>query len=146
MSAAIVATAIEPAFAASTLNAIRVDANPAGGALVSVNFGGTPPTFHVIGAGTPETSILLDNTTLGPQAPPSVAGAGPVTSVSVATTGTSSSLALHLKTGARVTVRQGSNFLFIDVSPATRPRSRRSEGSATRRLRSPVPRAARLPR
>ncbi|MBD5634985.1 MAG: hypothetical protein IAI49_10950, partial [Candidatus Eremiobacteraeota bacterium] len=107
-----------PAFAASTLSAIRVDATPSGGALVSVNFAGPPPTFHVVGAGTPETSILLDNTTLGPQAPPSVAGAGPVTSVSVATTGTSSSLALHLTTGARVSVRSGSNFLFIDVASA----------------------------
>jgi general secretion pathway protein D len=104
-----------PALAA-TLNGVRVDATPTGGALVSVNFSGPPPVFHVIGAGTPETSVLLDNTTLGPQAPPAVAGAGPVTSISVATTGTSSSIALHLTAGARVSVRTGSNFLFIDVA------------------------------
>ena len=90
-----------PALAASSLNAVRVDANPAGGALVSVNFTGGAPTFHVIGAGTSETSILLDNTTLGPQAPPSVAGAGPVTSVSVASTGSSASISLHLTTPRR---------------------------------------------
>ena len=106
-----------PALAAPTLNAVRVDANPAGGALVSVTFAGGAPTFHVIGAGTSETSVLLDNTTLGPQAPPSVAGAGPVTSISVAAAGSSASLALHLVGASHVSVRTGSNFLFIDIAP-----------------------------
>jgi general secretion pathway protein D len=115
-AAAMVLAGEAPALAASTLNSVRVDATPTGGALVSVNFAGPPPTFHVVGAGTPETSVLLDNTSLGPAAPPSVAGAGPVTSVSVATTGTSSSLALHLTSGSRVVVRTGSNFLFVDVA------------------------------
>jgi general secretion pathway protein D len=105
-----------PALAA-TLNAVRVDANPTGGALVSVTFAGAAPTFHVIGAGTSETSILLDNTTLGSAAPPSVAGAGPVTSVSVATSGSSASIALHLTGPSHVSVRTGNNFLFIDVAP-----------------------------
>jgi general secretion pathway protein D len=121
LTSALVFSNTAPAAAASTLNAIRVDVTPSGGALVSVSFAGPPPTFHVVGAGTPETSILLDNTSLGPQAPPSVAGAGPVTSVSVATTGSSSSLALHLKMGARVSVRTGSNFLFIDVAGLAAP-------------------------
>jgi len=106
-----------PALAASTLNAVRVDANPTGGALVSVTFAGGAPSFHVIGAGTSETSILLDNTTLGSQAPPSVAGAGPVTSISVATSGPSASIALHLTGPSHVSVRTGNNFLFIDVAP-----------------------------
>jgi general secretion pathway protein D len=106
-----------PAFAASTLNAVRVDSNPAGGALVSVTFAGGAPTFHVIGAGTSETSVLLDNTTLGSAAPPSVAGAGPITSVSVATSGPSASIALHLTGPSHVSVRTGNNFLFIDVAP-----------------------------
>jgi general secretion pathway protein D len=105
-----------PALAA-TLNAVRVDANPTGGALVSVTFAGAAPTFHVIGAGTSETSILLDNTTLGSAAPPSVAGAGPITSVSVATSGSSASIALHLTGPSHVSVRTGNNFLFIDVAP-----------------------------
>jgi len=117
--ASLIGATASPALAASVLNGVRVDATPTGGALVSVNFAGPPPTFHVVGAGTPETSILLDNTTLGPAAPPSVAGAGPITSVSVGSTGTSSSLALHLTAGARVSVRPGSNFLFIDVASAT---------------------------
>jgi general secretion pathway protein D len=119
VAAAFVVSLAAPALAAATLNGVRVEATPTGGALVSVGFSGPPPTFHVIGAGTPETSILLDNTSLGPQAPPSVAGAGPITSISVASTGTSSSLALHLTAGARVTVRTGGNYLFIDVAGAT---------------------------
>jgi general secretion pathway protein D len=106
-----------PALAASTLNAVRIDSNPAGGALVSVTFAGGAPTFHVIGAGTSETSVLLDNTTLGSAAPPSVAGAGPITSVSVATSGSSASIALHLTGPSHVSVRTGNNFLFIDVAP-----------------------------
>ena len=108
--------------AAATLNSIRIDATPTGGALVSVSFGGPPPTFHVVGAGTAETSVLLDGTSLGPQAPPSVAGAGPVTSVSVASTGSSASIALHLTTGVRVNVRAGGSFLFIDVASPAPPR------------------------
>ncbi len=115
--AALVCAFATPALASPTLNAVRVDANPSGGALISVTFSGGAPTFHVIGAGTSETSVLLDNTTLGNQAPPSVAGAGPVTSVSVAQTGTSASLALHLTSAARVSVRTGNNYIFIDVAP-----------------------------
>jgi general secretion pathway protein D len=103
---------------ASTLNAVRVDGTPTGGALVSINFSGPTPAFHVIGAGTRETSVLLDNTTLAPQAPPSVAGAGPITSISIASTGSASSLALHLTAPARVSVRSGGNFIFIDVAAA----------------------------
>ena len=112
---------MRPAIAASTLNAVRVDANPAGGALVSVTFAGGAPTFHVIGAGTSEVSVLLDGTTLGTQAPPSVAGAGPVTSVSVASTGTSASLALHLTGTSHVSVRTANNFLFVDVAASASP-------------------------
>ena len=115
--ATIVLSLAVPAFAASTLNAVRIDSNPAGGALVSVTFAGGAPTFHVIGAGTSETSVLLDNTTLGSAAPPSVAGAGPITSVSVATSGSSASIALHLTGPSHVSVRTGNNFLFIDVAP-----------------------------
>jgi general secretion pathway protein D len=115
--AALVLSFSMPALAASTLNAVRVDSNPSGGALVSVTFTGGAPSFHVIGAGTSETSILLDNTTLGPQAPPSVAGAGPITSISVATSGPSASIALHLSSASHVSVRSGNNFLFIDVAP-----------------------------
>ena len=101
-----------PALAASTLNTIQVNAQANGDALVSVNFSGGVPPYHVVGAGTSETAVIFDTTTLGPQAPPSVAGAGPITTVSVASTGSSASVALHLTSAAAVRVRTGGTIVF----------------------------------
>jgi general secretion pathway protein D len=106
-----------PALAASTLNAVRIDAMPTGGAVVAVTFAGGVPSYHVTGAGTPETALLFDNTTLG-QVPPSVAGVGPITSLSIAQSGTSSSVALHLAAADGVTVRVGGNVVFVNVAQA----------------------------
>lgn len=107
-----------PAFAASTLNSVQVTTQQNGDALVSVSFTGGVPPYHVVGAGTSETAVIFDGTTLGPQAPPSVAGAGPITSLSVASTGTSSSIALHLSGQSPVRVRTGGSIVFISVAGA----------------------------
>jgi general secretion pathway protein D len=107
-----------PALAASTLSAVRIDALPSGGALLAITFGGGVPSYHVTGAGTAETALLFDSTTVGPQVPPSVAGAGPITSLSIAQSGTSSSVALHLAAPDGVTVRVGGNVVFVDVAQA----------------------------
>jgi general secretion pathway protein D len=106
-----------PAVAASVMSGIRVDALPTGGALVSVTFTGGAPLFHVVGSGTTETSVLFDGTSLGSQLPPSIAGAGPITTVSTQQAGTSSSVALHLSTPSLVTVRPGGNLIFLSVVP-----------------------------
>jgi len=105
-----------PALAASTLNTVQVNGQANGDALVSVSFAGSVPPYHVVGAGTTETAIIFDTTTLGPQVPPTVAGIGPVTSVSVASTGTSASVALHLSSAATVRVRTGGLIVFISVA------------------------------
>jgi general secretion pathway protein D len=114
-AAAVIAFSTLPAFAASVLNSVRVDALPNGGALVSATFSGGPPTYHVVGMGTIETAVLFDGTALGPQLPPSIAGAGPIATVALAQNGTSTSLALHLTAAAPVSVRVAGNLVFINV-------------------------------
>ncbi len=94
-----------PALAASTIAGVRVDAQPSGGAQVTVTFAGGPAAYHVVGAGTPETAVIFDGAQVGPQLPPTVAGTGPIGSVSIAQTGTSSSVALHLTGASGVRVR-----------------------------------------
>jgi general secretion pathway protein D len=101
---------------AGTMNAIRIDQTPAGGALIAVSFAGGAPQYHVVGAGTAETSVLFDNTQLGPSVPPALAGAGPVTSITIAQTASSAALALHLSAATPVRVRAGGATLYIDVS------------------------------
>ena len=105
-----------PSSAATTLGAIRVDANTSGGAQVTVTFSGGVPAYHVVGAGTTETAVIFDGTTLGPQAPPTVAGAGPLTSASISTTGNSSSVALHLTAPTNVRVRAAGNVVILDIA------------------------------
>jgi len=116
--AVVVMLGAQPALAASILNAVRVDALPSGGALVSLTFVGGVPQYHVAGAGTAETSILFDSTTVGSLVPPSIAGTGPITTLSIASTGTSSSVALHLTEPAGVTVRVAGSIVFINVAAA----------------------------
>ncbi|MDQ2858319.1 MAG: hypothetical protein M3R53_06665 [Candidatus Eremiobacteraeota bacterium] len=105
-----------PALSATLAN-VRIDPQASGGALVAVSFTGGAPTYHVVGAGTAETSVLFDGATLGPQVSPSIAGAGPITSASVAQTGSSSSVALHLTGPNPVRVRVAGSIVLIDVSP-----------------------------
>ncbi len=105
-----------PAIAASTIAGVRVDAQPSGGALVTISFSGGAAAYRVVGAGTPETAIIFDGAQVGPQIPPTVAGTGPISSVSIAQTGTSSSVALHLTGVAGVRVRAAGGAVVIDVA------------------------------
>ncbi len=116
LASLVAATALSAA--AATLGAVRVDATAAGGAIVSVSFSGGVPVYHVVGAGTPETAVLFDNTTIG-QVAPSITGIGPVTSLSVAQTGSSSSVALHLVAPTGVRVRTGGKVVTIEVAAAS---------------------------
>jgi general secretion pathway protein D len=102
---------------AGTLNAIRIDQTPAGGASLALSFAGGAPQYHVVGAGTTDTSIYFDNTTLGPQLQPAYGGAGPVTSITVSQTSSAAVIALHLASATPVRVRAGGATLYIDVQP-----------------------------
>jgi general secretion pathway protein D len=117
---ALVSSAV-PALAASTLNTVQVNSQQNGDAIVSVSFSGGIPPYHVVGAGTSETAVIFDSTTLGPQAPPSVAGSGPISSLSIASTGTSASVALHLSGAPAVRVRTGGTIVFINVAGTGAP-------------------------
>ena len=105
-----------PALAASTIVGIRVDAQPSGGALVTITFSGGAAAYRVVGAGTPETAVIFDGAQVGPQVAPTVAGTGPISSVSIAQTGTSSSVSLHLTGVAGVRVRAAGGAVVIDVA------------------------------
>ncbi len=119
LTALAVACCAEGALAASTMSGVRVQQTPAGGALIAVSFQGGVPLYHLVGAGTAETSLLFDQTQLGPQIPPALAGAGPVTSITIAQSASSAALALHLANPAPVRVRPGGgSTLYIEVSPA----------------------------
>jgi len=117
--------AIAPtAVTAATLGAIRVDPSANGGSVVTVSFVGGAPTFHVVGSGTSDPSILLDGTTVSPQAPTQVTGAGSVTSVSVAPSGSAATLQLHLGGTATVSVRGTGNQLFVSIAATVPPAGR----------------------
>ncbi len=117
--------AVAPApVAAATLGAIRIDPSANGGSVVTVSFVGGAPAFHVVGSGTSDPSILLDGTTLSPQAPTQVTGAGSVTSVSVAPSGSAATLQLHLGGTATVSVRGTGNQLFVSVAATVPPAAR----------------------
>jgi len=106
------------ALAAVTMSGVRLEARPGGSAVVQVNFSGGAATFHVVGAGTTETAVIFDNAQLGPQVPPALSGGGPVSSVSIAQSGTSASIALHLSAPVAVQVRPSGNVVLIEVAGA----------------------------
>ena len=113
--------AASPALAASTVTVVNLAAQPTGGASLQVSLTGGIPTYHVVGAGTADVTISLDNTTLGPQISPVIAGAGDVTNVVAVSTGTNSSFTLHLTSAAPVRIRPGSNILYVDVQAPANP-------------------------
>jgi len=112
--AAILGFGATPASAAVTLAAIRVGPGPAGGAIVFLSFTGGLPLYHLTGPGTTETSVIFDGTQLGSVAP-SLAGQGPLTSVSVAQTGTNASVALHLASPVVVQIIPAGGGLLLEV-------------------------------
>jgi general secretion pathway protein D len=106
-----------PALAASTVTVIVLSPQPTGGALLQVSFSGGVPLYHVIGAGTSDVTVNLDGTTLGPQVSPVIQGTADVTSVTATSTGTNSSLTLHLSGATPVRIRPTQNALLLEVSP-----------------------------
>ncbi|MBC5821259.1 MAG: type II secretion system protein GspD [Candidatus Eremiobacteraeota bacterium] len=106
-----------PALAAGPLTNVTITGQPNGGAIVSVSFGSGVPRYQVIGAGTAQPSVLLSNTTVSAQVPPAFAGVGPIASVTVAPSGTTSArISLNLAAVTPVVVRPAGNVLFIDVA------------------------------
>ncbi len=103
---------------AATLAGVRVDPQPGGGAVVTVQFVGPPPHFHVIGAGSTEASVIFDGAQLGPQIAPTIAGAGAVSSVSVATQGSGVTVSLHLRTASPISVVPRGSAILVNVLPA----------------------------
>jgi general secretion pathway protein D len=106
-----------PALAASTVTVIVLSPQPTGGALLQVSFTGGVPPYHVIGAGTSDVTVNLDATTLGPQVSPVIQGTADVTSVTATSTGTNSSLTLHLTGATPVRIRPAQNALLFEISP-----------------------------
>ncbi|MBV9647565.1 MAG: type II secretion system protein GspD [Candidatus Eremiobacteraeota bacterium] len=106
---------LAPALAAVALNAVAVALQPNGGARVTVQFSGPPPRYTLTGAGTSETSVIFQQATMGPGVPPTIAGSGPVKSISVAQVGANVAVSLHLAANGPVRVQPGGNFVIIDV-------------------------------
>jgi general secretion pathway protein D len=107
------------ALAATTLSSIAIALQPTGGARVNVAFsGGPPPKYSVAGGGTTETSVIFQNVTLGPNVPPSIAGSGPVTAITVSQVGNNVALSLHLASNVAVRVQPGGSFVIVDVASA----------------------------
>ncbi len=113
---AVVLTA-RPAEATSIVGSVRLEATPTGGALLVVAFNGALPIYHLVGGATSEASVIFDNTTLGSVVPPTLAGTGPVASLTIAQSGTGSSIALHLTAATGVRVRAGGSTVFVDIAP-----------------------------
>jgi len=119
-----------PASAAGPLTNVAVTGQPNGGAIVSLSFGSGAPRYQVIGGGTAQPSVLLSNTTVSAQVPPAFAGAGPIASVTIAQSGTSTRIALNLAAVTPVAVRAAGNVLFIDVSPVNGQQGAQNFGQA----------------
>jgi len=115
------------ALAAVALNAVAVALQPNGSARVTAQFAGPPPKYTITGAGTTETSVIFQQVTVGPAVPPTIAGAGPIHSVSVAQVGPNVAISLHLAANSPVRVQPGGNFIVIDV-PSQNPQRAQPEG------------------
>ncbi len=128
----------QPAAAAGPLTNITVTAQPNGGAIVSVSFGSGIPRYQVIGGGTAQPSVLLNNTTVSSQVPPAFAGAGPIASVTITQSGTSTRIALNLAAVTPVVVRPAGNVLFIDVAAVNGQQGAQNFGPAPAPAALPV--------
>jgi general secretion pathway protein D len=128
---AIVAFSAAPALAAVTLNSVAVGLQPTGGARITAQFAGPPPKYTITGAGTTEASVIFAQVTMAPTVPPTIAGAGPIHSVSVAQVGPSVAISLHLASAVPIRVQPGGNFVIIDVA-----------GNGQQRAAAPVESAA----
>ena len=114
---ALVGLSAAPSLAAVNMIAVRVDAQPGGGAAISIQFAGASPTYRALGFGTTEASVIFDGATVGPGVAPSIAGIPPLLSVTVLQTGPAVSVSLHLnQAGVQVRIRRGGpSTIFVDV-------------------------------
>jgi len=124
LTALIGANLVAPAAAASSLNSVAVALLPNSGARVTAQFSGPPPKYTITGAGSSETSVIFQQTQMGPTVPPTIAGVGPIRSVSVGQVAANVAISLHLSGSGPVRVIPGGNFVVIDVpnlGPARTP-------------------------
>src|ERR1700722_4407071 len=85
------------AMAAGTLNSVAVALLPGGGARVLVQFAGGPaPQFTITGVGSTEASVMFHSVQLGGSVPPSIAGSGPIQSITVSQIGSNVAVSMHL--------------------------------------------------
>ena len=117
LAALALAAPVPTAAAGLELSSIRVDAQPTGGAELVAQFGGgTAPKPQVVGAGTTQVAILLANVSLGPLVPPTLAGTGPITGVSVSQSGSNATIFVRLAQPVAVQVREAGVVLFVDIA------------------------------
>lgn len=108
-----------PAFAAATINSVAIALQPNGGARVTIQFGGGPaPKYTLAGMGTTETSVIFQGAQLGPNVPPSIAGSGPITAITISQVGANVALSLHLAASVPVRVQPGGQLVIVDVASA----------------------------
>ncbi len=107
------------AMAAGTLNSVAVSLLPGGGARVLVQFAGGPaPQFTITGVGSTEASVMFHSVQLGSGVPPSIAGSGPIQSITVSQIGANVAISMHLTGIAAVRVVPSGSVIAIEV-PST---------------------------
>jgi len=105
-----------PILAAVNVAAVRVDAQPGGGAVVTIQFQGAIPGYRLLGFGTTEQTVTFDQASLGSAVPPTIAGSPPLTSIGVLQTGAAVAVSLHLSQVAQVNIRRGGpSTIFLEV-------------------------------
>ncbi len=104
---------------AATLNGIRVDASVPGGPRVILAFTNGVPNFKIFGNGTTDVSVILQSSTRGVNAPPTMIGRDPLKSVTVENFGDSLNVTFHESGPANVTVGPGpGQTLIATITPA----------------------------
>jgi general secretion pathway protein D len=107
------------AMAAGTLNSVAVSLLPGGGARVVVQFSGGPaPQFTITGVGSTEASVMFHSVQLGGGVPPSIAGSGPIQSITVSQIGANVAVSMHLAGIVPVRVAPSGSTVAIEVPSA----------------------------
>lgn len=112
-----------PAQASSQLTGVGVSALR-GGARIALGIpGGPPQNWHVTGAGTAEITVILPNTTQGPQLRQvTYAGVNSVSSVSISNAGAEVDVGIHLTGPAPIHTVATANGLLVEVAaPSAAP-------------------------
>lgn len=144
VAAALLAAFLVPSRAlaatATTLAKVGVQTAPKGAATVTLTFEGGLPPYHISGQGTPEASLVFQSSQLAPDLPPSVAGVGPVNSISVVQTTNLVGVALHLRGSSALRIRTVGQQVIVDVGPAPATAAASPEAPAA----SPTPQSQAL--